>query len=211
MPGRSSCQPKWHGRRSSSGGVRDNGVEYFRLKASARIEETSIPGSQLVHCCTVHHGLVHRDSYAPAPWCTPAACHRIAPCTSVHQASKAPAPRCMQPYCTECAPAPRCIPALLNVSLTLGQHCNSTKKTSEASTEIDTAFLPFLHLHAPRCTVHRGAPMGASPPVCTCTLVHHGGWRTGLHLAPSASHVRSTRIEMLRRQIAPGCMVLHQL
>ena len=161
-------------------------------------------------------------------WCTAAPCTMawfIGIAMHLHLgASQLPgtvlhrAPRCIrplrhphrgacQPYCTECAPAPRCIPALLNVSLTLGLHCNSTKKLARSSTEIDTAFLPFLHLHAPRCTVHRGA----SPPVCTCTLVHHGGWRTGLHLAPSASHVRSTRIEMLRRQIAPGCMVLHQL
>ena len=138
------------------------------------------------------------------------------------------APRCIrplrhphrgacQPYCTECAPAPRCIPALLNVSLIArllliersikGSTATALRKLARSSTEIDTAFLPFLHLHAPRCTVHRGA----SPPACTCTLVHHSGWRTGLHLAPSASHVRSTRIEMLRRQIAPGCMVLHQL
>ena len=103
-------------------------IRMFGMISDPKVSGWSRPpaGSQLVHCCTVHHGLVHRDSYAPAPWCIPAAWHRIAPCTSVHQASKAPAPRCMPALlhrvctCTEVHPSP--IERLLNPWAALQQH-----------------------------------------------------------------------------------------
>ena len=98
--------------RGAGGGAPSRAPRRARRGGAGARARTRAPGSQLVHCCTVHHGLVHRDSYAPAPWCIPAAWHRIAPCTSVHQASKAPAPRCM----------PALLQRLLNPWAALQQH-----------------------------------------------------------------------------------------